>query len=81
MTLRSTARLLLVFALGLPVVQTVLFWIQGMLTSMGDEAGAAMIRNVSTGCQVVWSIALVGLVIVVAILVLNERPTGDDEPN
>jgi hypothetical protein len=72
MTLRSTARLLLVLTLGLPIVQSVLFWIQGMLKSMGDEAGAAMLRGVGTGCQVVWSVALVALVIVLAFLVLND---------
>jgi hypothetical protein len=61
-----------VLTLGLPIVQSVLFWIQGMLKSMGDEAGAAMIRDVGTGCQVVWSVALVALVIVLAFLVLND---------
>jgi membrane associated rhomboid family serine protease len=78
MTLRSATKTLLVLALGLPVVQSVLFWIVGMLASMGDEPGANIIRHVGTGCQVVWSIALVGLVISLAMLVLNERPTDGE---
>jgi hypothetical protein len=78
MTLRSTVKLLLVLALGLPIAQTVLFWVHGMLTSMGDEAGAAVIRHVSTGCQVAWSVALVALVIVLAMVVVNERPQNEE---
>ena len=35
---------------------------------MGDEAGAAIIGHVGTACQVVWSVCLVGLVIVLAML-------------
>jgi hypothetical protein len=78
MTLRTATKTLLVLALALPIIQSVLFWIAGMLVSMGDEPGAAIIRHVSTGCQVVWSVSLVGLVIAVAMLVLNERRPDDD---
>jgi hypothetical protein len=74
MTLRSAIKVLLTFALGLPVVQAVLIWVAGLLSSMGDQAGAAIIRHVGTGCQVLWTVALVALVIVLAIANVNERP-------
>ena len=52
MTLRSAAKTLLVLALALPVVQAVLMWVAGLLTSMGDAASAAIVRHVTTACQV-----------------------------
>lgn len=74
MTLRSATKTLLVLALALPVAQCVLIWVRGLVTSMGDAEGGAIIGHVGTACQVIWSISLVGLVIVLAITVLNERP-------
>ena len=76
MTLRSAAKTLLVLALALPVVQAVLTWVAGLLASMGDAAGAAIIRQVSTACQVIWAVDLVGLVIVLGLIVLNEEGQG-----
>jgi hypothetical protein len=52
----------------------VLVWVGGLLASMGDAAGAAVIRHVGTACQVVWAISLVGLVIVLAVAALADRP-------
>jgi hypothetical protein len=78
MTLRSAARLLLASALGLPIVQAVLFWVAGLLASMGDNAGAGVLRDIGTGCLVAWLVALVALVIVVAVMVLSdERQNGE----
>jgi len=72
MTLRSAAKTLLVFALALPIVQATLLWIGGLLTAMGDLGGADIVRHVASGCQVVWAVGLVGLVVVLAFVVLNE---------
>lgn len=72
MTLRSTSKLLLGLSLALPVIQAVLIWVGGLLVSMGDEAGAQAIRHVGTACQVVWAVCLVGLLIALAAVVLNE---------
>jgi hypothetical protein len=77
MTLRSAAKTLLVLALALPVVQAVLLWVRGLLAGMGDDAGARILTHVGTACQVLWTISFVGLMIVVAIIVLNERPPGE----
>jgi hypothetical protein len=79
MTLRSAAKTLLVLALALPVVQATLMWVAGLLTSMDDADGAQIVRHVATACQVVWAVGLVGLVIVLALVVLNERPPNAEE--
>jgi hypothetical protein len=76
-TLRSATKSLLVLALTLPVAQAVLIWVRGLLASMGDAAGAVVVGHVATACQVVWSLSLVGLVIVLALVVLNERPSDE----
>jgi Na+-driven multidrug efflux pump len=74
MTPRSAAKTLLVLSLALPVIQAVLVWVSGLLRAMGDAAGAEIVRHVGTACQVVWTIGLVGLLVVLALVVLNERP-------
>ena len=73
MILRSATKTLLILALALPVVQCVLIWVRGLVASMGDEAGAAFVGHVGTVCLAVWSVALVGLVIILAINSLNEN--------
>ena len=74
MTLRSATKTLLVLALALPIVQAVLMWARALLASMGDDVGAAIVGHVGTACQVAWPITLVGLVIVLAVNALSERP-------
>jgi hypothetical protein len=76
-TLRCATKTLLVLTLALPVVQAVLIWVAGLLRSMGDAAGATVVGHVGTACQVVWTLSLVGLVIVLALLVLGERPPDE----
>lgn len=76
MSLRGATKTLLVLALALPVIQAVLVWVGGLLRSMGDAAGAAIVRHVGTACQVLWSLSLVGLVIVLALVVLSEEGQG-----
>jgi hypothetical protein len=78
MTLRSVTKTLLGLALGLPIVQAVLFWVGGLLRNMGDEGGAKIIGHVVTACQVAGAVSVVGLVISLALVVLNERPEHDD---
>jgi hypothetical protein len=46
---------------------------------MGDEGGARIIGHVVTACQVAWAVSVVGLVITLALVVLNERPVQDEE--
>ena len=79
MTLRSATKTLLVLAVALPIIQAVLFWIGALLASMGDDGGAAIIGHVVTACQVVWTVSLVGLLIALAMVALNERPPDQQE--
>jgi hypothetical protein len=74
---RTATKTLLVLALALPVVQIVLLWAGGLLKSMGDEAGAAIVWHVGTACQVAWAVALVGLVIVLGLAAASEPPEGE----
>ena len=78
MTLRSATKWLVVLALALPVIQAVLLWVRALLRGMNDAQGAAIIATVSMVCQVVWSVSLVGLLILVAIIVLNEPPRENE---
>jgi hypothetical protein len=77
MTLHAATRLFLVLALALPMVHIVFVWVRGLLTSMGDNAGAAMIGHLGTACLAAWPISLVGLIIVTAIVQLIDRPPKD----
>jgi hypothetical protein len=79
MTLRFATKWLLVLALALPVVQAVLVWIRALLNSMNDAEGAEIIAGVGTICQVVWSVSLVGLLIVLALATLNEPPHHSED--
>ena len=79
MTLRSATKTLLVLVLALPVAQIVLIWVHGLLNSMGDAEGGAIIGHVGTICQVVWALCLVALVIVLSLVVLNDRPPEEQD--
>jgi hypothetical protein len=79
MNLRSAIKTLLVLVLALPVAQIVLVWVRGLLASMGDADGGAMIGHVGTVCQVAWVLCLVALVIVLSLVVLNDRPPEEQE--
>jgi hypothetical protein len=74
MTLRSATKTLLALALALPVAHLVLIWVRGLLVSMGDTEGGIVIGHVGTSCQVVWALSVVGLVIVCALVIVNEPP-------
>ena len=79
MTLRSATKTLLVLVLALPVAQMVLIWVRGLLNSMGDAEGGAIIGHVGTICQVVWALCLVALVIVLSLVVFNDRSPDEKE--
>ena len=73
MNVRSAAKTLLVLVLALPVIQCVLIWVRGLLSSMGDQDGAAIIGHFGTACMAIWAVSLVALLILLAVVVLLER--------
>jgi hypothetical protein len=79
MNLRSAAKTLLVLVLALPVAQIVLLWVRGLLTSMGDADGGTFIGRVAVLCVAIWALCLVALVIVLSLIVLNDRPPEEQE--
>jgi hypothetical protein len=79
MTIRSTLKLLLGLALGLPLLQTLLFWVAGLLRAMGDAAAATFLGRVNVAVGVVWLAVLVGLVVLLAMKAVNESGGAQDE--
>lgn len=83
-TVRTAVKWLLVATLALPVVALVLAWAGGLLRAMGDVAGAIAVGYAVTACQVAWAVCLVGMLITLAIVVVNdeqvaEKPIVDEE--
>jgi hypothetical protein len=79
MTLRSSLKLLLGLALGLPLLQTLLFWVAGLLRAMGDAAAATFLGRMNVGVGVFWLASLVGLVVLLAMKAVNEPAPARDE--
>lgn len=71
-------RFLLVPALLLPMVLAVLFGLLGLLTSIDDTTGAAVVRYIGWGCVVLWIVTLAALAIVSAAEVVIR---GEDTPD
>jgi hypothetical protein len=76
MTLRSTLRLLLGVALGLPLLQMLLFWVARLLDAMGDAAAARVIGRLMIVNGVLWLVVLIGIVVLLAVRAIDE---GDSE--
>ncbi len=72
MTLRNAVRWLVVVALALPLVQSLLWWVAGLLKAMGDAPAATVIGHINTAAGVVWLLSLVGLVVTLALQSLTE---------
>ncbi len=79
MRLRSAIKTLLVLVLALPVAQVVLVGVRSLLGSMGDAEGAALIGLVGSLCLATWAACLVALVIVVSLVVLDDRGGESEE--
>jgi hypothetical protein len=77
MNLRCWLKSFLTLALALPIAYCVLVGVRGLVSSMGDAAGAAMVGHVGTACLAVWAVSLVGLVIALAVQSVGQD-AGDD---
>ncbi|HYO26069.1 MAG TPA: hypothetical protein VEQ85_14090 [Lacipirellulaceae bacterium] len=74
MTLHTAIRVLLALVLGLALVQAVLLWVGALLSSLGDPAGAGVVRSVNTAAGVLWLLSFVGLVVALAVDAARDRP-------
>ncbi|HEX6963554.1 MAG TPA: hypothetical protein VF175_16930 [Lacipirellula sp.] len=75
MNLRSALRLLLGLALGLPLLQMLLFWVARLLSAMGDAAAARIIERLMVVNGVVWLVALLAIIVLLAVRAIDD----DDE--
>ena len=71
--------LLIVAALGLPMVMCVLYALARLLEAMQDFSGADVLGRVNLGLFALWAINLVALLIVSAINSLNQRPPDSSD--
>lgn len=71
MNLRTALISLLVLVLGLPILSVVLTWVAGLLTAMGDTGAANVLSHINTVVRVLWLVALVGNVVVLALEALD----------
>jgi|GEM_PF-1832101 len=78
MTVRNTTKLLLLFVLGLPLMQAVLAWVKGLLSAMGDKQAATVVSHIVTIAGAFWLVTLVGLVVTLAIQSLDSSTSGDE---
>lgn len=72
----SVVLLLLVGALMLPVAISLLFGLGRLLAAMGDSVGGAVLDWIALAAGILWSLDLVGLILVQAINSL----AGSDGP-
>lgn len=72
MTSRAAIKILLGLVLGLPILQAVFLWVDGLLTAMGDNATSNVLNSINMGTRIVWLVCLVGLVITLSVQTLEE---------
>lgn len=78
MTIRLALKWLLGLTLGLPMLQSLLYWVAGMLKSMGDADAATAFERLHIAVGVAWLVAIVGLVITLAIKAIDELDDVSD---
>jgi hypothetical protein len=64
--LRTALITSLVLVMGLPILSVVLTWVAGLLTAMGDTSAANVLSHINTAVRILWLVALVGNVVVLA---------------
>jgi hypothetical protein len=83
MHLRTTLKVLLALAIGLPVLEAALVWVAGLLAAMGDAAAADVLRHINVAAGVLWILCLVAMVIALAVKAVLEPldiVSEDEEP-
>lgn len=73
MRLTNLLKWFLCLALGLPMLVLVVQFAGLLLAAMEDEPGAAVLRGVAIAGGVLWVLALLGLIILVAVEMINRE--------
>ena len=79
MKIRTALKLLLGLTLGLPMLQSLLYWVSGLLASMGDDAAATAFQRLHIAVGVAWLVCLIGLVISLAMKAIGDVGDEADE--
>ena len=79
MKIRTALKLLLGLTLGLPMLQSLLYWVSGLLASMGDAAAATAFQRLHIAVGVAWLVCLIGLVISLAMKAIGDAGDESDE--
>jgi hypothetical protein len=79
MTIRTALKYLLGLTLGLPMLQSLLYWVAGLLASMGDNVAATAFQRLHIAVGVSWLDCLIGLVIALALKAIGDLGDGADE--
>ena len=79
MTIRTAIKALLLLVLSLPLAIVVLAWVNDLLAAMGDTSAVLVVGHADTIVRVVWLIALVGLVVILAVQSLDQPEHSDSE--
>jgi hypothetical protein len=79
MTIRTATKALFLLVLSLPLAIVVLAWVHDLLAAMGDASAVLVVGHMNTIIRVVWLIALVGLVVILAVQSLDEKKPPEPE--
>jgi hypothetical protein len=71
---------LIVAAVVLPVAICVVAGVAALLTQMGDVAGGAVLNRIALAGGILWTIDLIGLVLVLGIAALLKPHEPDETP-
>lgn len=81
MTIRNALKLLLGLTLGLPMLQSLLYWVAGLLASMGDTAAASAFGRLHIAVGAAWLVCMIGLVITLALKAIGDSDAETDAFN
>lgn len=79
MTIRTALKSLLGLTLGLPMLQSLLYWVSGLLASMGDQPAAGAFQRLHIAVGVAWLVCLIGLVISLALKAISDAGDGNGD--
>lgn len=77
--MRSVTIGLFALALGLPILQVLLYWVSKLLGAMQDHSGAAVLDRISLAIAILWAASLVAMLLLLALKSFGP-PDGTPDP-